>query len=154
MQLSKSEYVSKTLIERSQKIGNCWIWIRAKTGSGYGTFKRGSNYVLAHRMSYELFKGSIKEGLFICHSCDNRSCINPNHLWEGTQSENMKDCFDKGRSGLKFGDKHPNAKLSFAKARKIRELYSSGNIDQYQLASKFGVHRNIISAVINKRIWL
>ena len=157
MQLSDRGYISKVLVERSKKVGDCWLWQRAKTGSGYGVFqpKGYPKMQLAHRVSYEIFNGTIPENRCICHSCDTPSCINPAHLWTGTVSDNQKDSYTKRRSWIskRVGDNHPNAKLSTFKAEEIRNLYRLGLYDQYQLSSKYGVHRNVISAVVNRRIW-
>lgn len=155
MQLSETARIVGTLINRSEIKGDCWIWFGGKTGTGYGALQSDGKTKLAHRLSYEIFSGKNLGKLFVCHSCDTPSCINPNHLWAGTQSDNQKDCYKKGRSPFtgKTGDKHLRAKLSFAKADEIRSLYASGTYDQYQLASRFDVHRNVISAIVNRRAW-
>jgi len=88
-------------------VNECWEWdgaIFKKTG--YGQFGSGKSGVYtAHKYSYQLFKGQVPEGLFVCHSCDNRKCFNPNHLWVGTHADNMNDMIQKGRSTL--GNKYP-----------------------------------------------
>jgi len=82
----------------------CWEWKGAKVGSGYGEFWFEGAMVLAHRFSYELFKGPIPEGKLVCHMCANRRCVNPDHLWLGTHKENTEDCILKGR--FSKGNKH------------------------------------------------
>jgi hypothetical protein len=104
----------------------CWIWLKSKFDNGYGQQKiKGKNYRV-HRLSYRLFVGEIPKGLLICHKCDQKDCINPEHLFLGTQADNMLDMVQKGRS-LK-GNKHPlygkhhsdEAKLKISKAHKER----------------------------------
>jgi hypothetical protein len=75
-------------------VGDCWEWQGYVDKLGYGRLGKKR----AHRMSYEKHKGPIPAGLMVCHSCDNRKCINPEHLWIGTQTDNMRDMAAKGRS--------------------------------------------------------
>ena len=81
----------------------CWVWTGTCDRAGYGLFRKSngsrdsSARVAAHRYSYEISKGSIPDGLHVCHSCDNPSCVNPDHLWVGTASDNMQDMWAKGR---------------------------------------------------------
>jgi hypothetical protein len=84
----------------------CWLWKakRTKGGAGYGLIYSGVGTVMiyAHRVSWELANGCpVPEGLLVCHSCDNPGCVNPAHLWPGTQSENLMDMVAKGRSHQK-----------------------------------------------------
>jgi hypothetical protein len=84
-----------------QKSNGCWEWTAYRDPDGYGRFgwarKRRSENILAHRVSWELHYGPIPEGLWICHHCDNPSCVRPDHLFLGDRSMNMKDCAAKGR---------------------------------------------------------
>jgi hypothetical protein len=75
----------------------CWFWIGGKRGRGYGNFWTGEKQEPAHRVAYELFVGSIPEGLWVLHHCDNPPCVNPDHLFLGDRSLNMKDAADKKR---------------------------------------------------------
>lgn len=78
-------------------ITKCWEWISKKDKDGYGKFIIGKKSIRAHRFSYEFFESEIMEKMFICHSCDNPSCVNPKHLWLGTNQDNQIDSVKKGR---------------------------------------------------------
>jgi len=86
------------------KTGECWTWTAHQNSTGYGRFydtARG-RLVLAHRLSWELHRGPVPKGLCVCHHCDNRLCVRPDHLFLGTYSDNMKDMMRKGRGGGQF----------------------------------------------------
>ena len=78
----------------------CWLWVGDQTTNGYGRVQiikdKKKKRIRAHRLSYEVFKESIPEGLYVCHSCDVKLCVNPEHLWLGTHQQNMQDAYDKG----------------------------------------------------------
>lgn len=89
----KERFLNKIIISKN----GCWEWIARKNKGGYGTFQLNKKPILAHRFSYLIFKGEFFNGLLVCHKCDNPKCVNPEHLWLGTQKENMLDCYKKGR---------------------------------------------------------
>lgn len=87
----------------------CWLWLGAISATGYGYFdaREFPGEHRAHRISYRLHKGPIPDGLFVCHSCDQRSCVNPSHLWLGTALDNNRDMIAKGRGGISTFPRRP-----------------------------------------------
>lgn len=105
-----------------QAPGGCWEWGRSFANSGYGVLNVNQKIVLAHRLSYEYFVSPIPDGHFICHRCDNRSCINPNHLFSGLHADNMRDMAQKGRAAWR-GKKRPQETIEKIKlARRGRKI--------------------------------
>lgn len=140
------------------KTSTCWNWIGSKT-KGYGKISLKINgkhmCVAASRYSYELHKGKIPKGLFVCHSCDNRACVNPSHLWLGSQADNMHDMVEKGRSHHPdvSGEKSHRAILNWQKVNFIRTEYKKGKITMKKLAEKFRVKTPTVQSVINNLNW-
>ena len=141
----------------------CWLWLGARTHNGYGFFKlmRPERMVRAHRWAYEQFVGPIADGLLVCHNCDNRLCVNPAHMFVGTQKENIADMMSKGRgpdrSGnavhiTRIGTDNPNAKLDEDAVRNIRSESANGQ-SLRALARAFGVSVPVISDVVHRRTW-
>lgn len=134
----------------------CWNWIGAKDTSGYGMISLDGKIYRAHRLSWVLHFDEISEGLFICHTCDNRGCVNPKHLFLGTQSDNIKDMWNKGRMSHRNaanGENHPSSKLTEKDVLEIRKLYTTGNYSERMLGKLFRVSRSTITAVIKNRTW-
>lgn len=106
---------------------------------------------LAHRVSWKIYKGQTN--LFVLHRCDNPKCINPDHLFDGDQKDNMGDCAKKGRAvgnkGLVVGEKHGMHKLTWEMVDEIR----CSNLPQKHLAKIFGVHQTLVSLVQRRKIW-
>lgn len=107
---------------------DCWDWIGAINQSGYGSFSNMGKRVGSHRFSYELHNGSIPEGMFVCHSCDNRRCVNPAHLWIGTNQDNIDDMYSKGRDYHIEGELVLNAIFTDAEAARLREEFEALHI--------------------------
>ncbi len=129
-------------------LDRCWVWMASIHPDGYG---RLEGY-LAHRVSFFVhFGDSMNSALMVCHRCDNPTCVNPDHLFQGTRGENNSDRAGKGRSSR--GAHRPLAKLTDEKVREIRVLFASGSILQKDLAERYGVARPIISYIINRKRW-
>jgi hypothetical protein len=136
-----------------EKTESCWNWTK-RTIFGYGYFSLNGKSIRAHRYSYQLHKGKIPEGLCVCHSCDNRRCVNPSHLWLGTLNDNIQDCKRKGRLNRPKHERHSQAKLSMVLANQIRLLYRKGNISHFSLAKKFGVGPTAIKRIVAGHTWV
>lgn len=127
----------------------CWEWTASKYLSGYGQFKHG----LAHRFSWELHYGPIdRAGLVVCHTCDNKTCVRPDHLFLGTQKDNLDDMRKKGRERFLRGVALPQSKLTDENVREIRELLSGG-WSQQEIADRFSVRQTTISMIARGKRW-
>lgn len=126
----------------------CWEW-RAALSNGYGKFAAGDRVVRAHRFSWELFYGPVPPGLYVLHRCDNRRCVNPSHLFLGTNAENLADMVAKGRS-LR-GERHGNAKLTTEQVQQIHVL--SDSLMQKEIASLLGIGQQQVSRIVRGECW-
>lgn len=129
----------------------CWIWKGGYSGSGYGQFRiRKGRMIGAHRFALELVAGPLADDVMACHECDNRACVNPAHLFPGTNSDNIKDAVAKGRASMGVGV--PNAKLTDDAVREARRL-AAGGMYQRDIAAKLGVSQYAIWCVLSGRSW-
>ena len=133
----------------------CWNWTGAKLESGYGRLKVGFRAKNATHISYAIANGEMPDGKIICHTCDNPSCVNPAHLFAGTQLDNIRDMHAKGRVGDvgAKGEANGRAKLNQAKADEIREIFSAGGISVSEIARRYGVSRSAINLILNGKHW-
>lgn len=133
----------------------CWEWRgNVIQFTGYGRIKHSGRDVRVHRLAWELVNGPIPAGMCVCHKCDNRLCVRPDHLFLGTQLENIADMNAKGRARGPRGDRHPKAKLTWESALKIRSLYATGEYSQESLASMFGVSSVTVHYVVHGKRWV
>jgi hypothetical protein len=150
--MRKTKTLEDRFLSKVDKSEGCWLWIGAKTRGNYGhmRYKKSHGWVMkrSHIVSYELYKGDTK-GLLVCHTCDNPSCVNPDHLWLGTVKDNADDMVSKGR-GTK---KKTRCKLTEELVASMRELYSKG-VKQKDLATMFGVKRNTVSIICSLKRWI
>ena len=127
----------------------CWFWQGATTYSGHGVIGIDGRTVGAHRVSYNLIKGPIEQGNVVMHTCDVPGCVNPHHLQQGTQQDNMVDKVTKGR--WKGGRSANGGRgLTDEQVREIRRLYASG-VKQKDLVVMFGVTQPAISQIVNRK---
>lgn len=135
-------------VERLAESG-CWVWLGELDSGGYGTIKMGGRMVKTHRASWIVSRGTIPGKLHVLHSCDVRCCINPDHLFLGTHTENMRDMVNKGRNADNRGIRNGHAKLTEAQVLEIRTLQGS----HAEIARRYGVGKSIISYIRRGEAW-
>lgn len=148
--------MKKSLRQRFEEKFNvtpgCWAWTASRSKSRYleyGQFNDGTGMRGAHRVSYKLYVGQIPAGLQVLHRCDNPVCVNPDHLFLGTNDDNVKDKVAKGRASKMPGDLHPRRKLSSADIIAIR----ADTRIQKAIAADYGVGQTHISAIKSGARW-
>lgn len=135
------------------KVGDgCWEWSSYISRFGYGIFRFGGYMQAAHRVSYQLFICSVLPGLCVCHSCDNRKCVRPSHLWIGTRGQNNSDRKIKGRNRNQWGEKNSRAVLNMDKVRLIRSDRLLG-MSIPKLSLKYSVGTSTIHRVVTNSNW-
>jgi hypothetical protein len=152
-----------------EKTSTCWLWTGDKIRHGYGHIRsdaRGRQRTLAHRLSWSIHFGEIPAGIQVCHHCDNPPCVRPDHLFLGTQQDNMRDMLFKGR--VPTGDAHvwrrrpelvlrgsraPRAKLTEEQVDAIREARKTDHPSYSQLAKQYGVTIGAIGSIIRGDNW-
>lgn len=131
-----------------EAITGCWLWTKhLNTPNGYGRLKIGGKrgrHVLAHIISWRIHKGEAPTGLLVLHKCDTRCCVNPDHLFLGTNQTNMSDMVAKNRANRPIGERNPRAKLSRDTVFELRRRYSSGE----PLARLYAEHRDLTEGAV------
>lgn len=130
---------------------NCWEWTRGLTYKGYASYWFSGEPITGHRFSYARTFGAIPANLQVLHKCDNRKCVNPDHLFLGTNYDNTQDRVKKNRSCQ--GVKHKDAKLDEQIILLIREQYMSGNYSKRAIARGLGVSHTCVINVLNNKTW-
>ena len=143
--------INERLARRSKVDQNtgCIEWTGYKNKKGYGVIKIKNKVHLAHRVAWELANGPIPDALLVLHKCDNPSCINPAHLFTGSNADNMADMVKKGRQNFPKGSRHPNAILSESVVREIK----LDNRTQEEIARSFEISRSHISNIKRGAAW-
>ena len=153
-----------------EKTNSCWLWTAAKGEKGYGMFSVGgsrnpdgtrrNSMVAAHRFSFELVNGSIPDhdsfhGYCVLHRCDNPACVNPAHLFLGTNKDNVQDMDAKGRrvTVAARGSKHANAVLTEDGVREIVRRHRDDGVTQLQLSREYGVCHATVNHIFTGRLW-
>lgn len=128
----------------------CWIWDGYTDAKmGYGMFWMGVSMRLSHRVAHELFVAPIPDGMHVCHSCDVPSCVNPDHLWLGSNADNVADKIAKGRAKHLNGVDHPAARLNEETVRWIRASEKSGAA----IARELRMDRSTINYIRKGKLW-
>lgn len=141
----QSRFFGKYTVQQN----GCWEWAASRLKNGYGRIREGatgSKTITAHRASWLIHKGPIPDGMCVCHQCDNRRCVNPQHLFLGSKAENNRDRAMKGRSRDQRGERNSLTKLSNETVFAIRAARSAG--DTYRsISERFGVPRTTITNI-------
>lgn len=142
--------LDERLMARVQFGPGCWVWMGGLGAGGYGTIRicRGETE-RTHRLSWRLANGPIPEGMCVCHSCDNRACVNPGHLFLGSRLDNNRDRHQKNRSRGPKGEAHGNAVMTAEKVRAIRASSETVNA----LTKAYGCSRGCIRHILARRTW-
>ncbi len=130
----------------------CWLWVARLNKHGYGTFQIGCRSCLAHRVSFEIYRSPIPEGMEILHKCDVRACVNPQHLYVGTQFENMRDRSERSSWEQAKGSQSVRSKLTEEDVLEIRRMSSAGR-SYAELSERFGICKSNVATIVRRETW-
>lgn len=134
-------------------LDDCWEWTGCRVTYGYGQIRQGrrcGRKLLSHRVSWELHNSTIPTGMYVCHSCDNPPCVNPRHLFLGTNKDNQEDARRKGRRI--FGERSPHAKLTDRKVIRMRRIRKTG-LSQEKIAAMFSISLSQTQKILKGEKW-
>jgi hypothetical protein len=138
-----------------QKTDSCWLW------TGTTSYHEGKVWA-AHRLAYTLLVGPVPDGLLVCHRCDVRNCVNPDHLFLGTYKDNSEDMVNKGRQArgpraslvpCARGERHGRAKVTEQDVRDMRRLHREG-VTLAELSRRFGIGETAVAAIVHRKHWV
>ena len=132
----------------------CWAWNASRDGFGYGHFATERRRIeRAHRVSWRFSNGrSIPDGVLVLHRCDNPWCVNPAHLWLGTDADNVRDAVAKRRARGAVGERNQGAKLTESQVLDVRRRYREG-ARQVDIAAAFGIRQTTVSQIVRRETW-
>lgn len=137
-------------VSRSSDPNACWEWTGYSDKDGYGLWRWQGKTRRVNRISYEIAHGSFDESLQVLHSCDTPRCLNPSHLFLGTQQDNMDDMIRKHRENPPRGERNAQCKLTDTQVAEIRRKYAEGGVFQRELAAEFGVSASHVSGIVRR----
>lgn len=149
--------VRERFMDRVTKTETCWLWDTISNQGGYGSFTHLRRVMTAHRWSYELFVGPTIKGMDICHRCDVRLCVRPDHLFQGTRLENVQDMNAKGRGKLPprmRGEKHPKTRLKDHEVFEVRFGDSFSELSEREISKLLGVNRTLIGKIRRNELYI
>lgn len=156
--MNKETFKHKYIVNNETQ---CWEWCGAMNPAGYGNVRYKDEYTSSHRLSYILHYGDIKNKLWVLHKCDNRKCVNPEHLFLGTAKDNTQDMIKKNRQpdfetlckNRSSGEKNGRSKLTLEMVRKIRILCKEKTLSLPEIGRLFDITKNTIWAIKHNKIW-
>lgn len=142
--------IKEYMLTKSTSLSNgCIEWIGARNKGRYGTINIAGKSILVHRLSYYIYVGPFDVSLLVCHKCDNPSCINPEHLFLGTNKDNVDDMMNKKRHRTLRGEDHTNHKLT---EEQVKEIFHS-KLKLSEIASQYNIHKHLAFLIKKKQIW-
>ena len=132
----------------------CWMWKSPDPNrGGYGRVWFSNQHIDAHRFSWLIHRGNISSLIEVCHHCDNPPCVNPDHLFLGTHTDNMRDAYSKKRIPALKGELNGQCKLTESAVVEIRKSFKRGIVTYRMLATKFGVDLSTIALIVKRKNW-